>query len=166
MEQKQIKGIVIKIQDKYIKFKKNSITFDRDNNLVQGELLNPTRLNTLNGQLLIFKGMVKFSNQKVKKGFLAKPQKAVLAGKKINLSGFVQFTEKEVLNKNKKFSEDLSSRFSESLLELVEDDLCQAETIEYFTLAHHQYITRPQQRLIKIIPRQNLKIQPRKFQNK
>lgn len=163
MEQRQIKGIVIKIQDKYIKFKRNSIVLDRENNLVQGELLNNTKLKTRSGHLLSFKGMIKFSDQKVSKGFLAKPQKLMIGDKKALLTGFVQFTESEVLNKNRKFAENLATDFDQALIELVEDELSQAETIEYFTLAHHQYITKPQQRLIKLAPRQNLKKQLSKF---
>jgi uncharacterized protein YrrD len=163
MEQKQIKGLVMKIQNNYVKFRKNSIIFDQEKNLLQGELLVATKLKTLSGHLLTFKGIVKFSGQKVIKGFLTKPQQLIVANQKVRVQGFVQFTADEVLNKNRKFNNNLSKEIEKALLEMAEDEVTQAETIEYFTLANHQYITRPQQKIIRLTPSQNLKRQLYKY---
>lgn len=148
MSPKQLKGIVVKIQGKYIKFKKNSVIYDKQNNLIQGELLEFTKLATASGNNLFFRGIVKFDlNQKVIKGFLSKPQKITAKNKKIILKGFVQFTPEGVLKRESSTSPKLEEHFDKNLVALIEDEIFQAETIEYFTLAHHQYIIKPRPKI-------------------
>lgn len=164
MKQQQLKGIVIKIQNKYIKFKKTSVIFDSGNNFVQGELLAPCKLLTASNHLLKFMGIVKLNaDQKVIKGFLNKPQLILVNNKKQTIKGFVQFSAEGIINKKKALNQKIQKNFDQTLVSIIEDEIKTAETIEYFTLAHCQYITKPQQKIIKTLPRKNLNISLHKY---
>jgi len=145
---KQLKGSVVKVQNRYIKFRKNSVIYDKQNKLIQGELIQPTRLQTTSCHNLLFRGVVKFnSEQKVVKGFLSKPQKIEMKTKKITLKGFVQFAPEGALKKEPISTEKLENNFDQTLVSLIEEEINQAETMEYFTLANYKYIVRPKIRI-------------------
>ncbi len=137
----KIKGIAVKVMDKYVKFISRSIVFDHNGQIISGTLLEPAKLTTADEFSFYFRDEVRFNPAgKVRKGILAWPQKVEAEDKKLLLKGFRQFPLQEIIRAKKR---RLQKMYAQEAVELSESTEV-SQLTELFILAQQNYIVRPQ----------------------